>query len=73
MIILVVANPLVYSSFSTIVSLKWIWSLEILVFWRDSLFALLQLINSSCLPLTLPPSKKEKIDTISWTETRLSF
>ena len=35
-IILVVANPLEY----TIVSLKWIWILEI---WRDSLFALLQL------------------------------
>ena len=53
-IILVVANLLVY----TIVSLKWIWILEI---WRDSLFALLQLNNSSCLLLP----KKEKIDTIS--------
>ena len=48
-IILVVANPLVY----TIVSLKWIWILEI---WRDSLFVLLQLNNSSCL--LLPKRKK---------------
>ena len=42
-----------FSGRKSIVSLKWIWILEI---WRDSLFALLQLNNSSCLLLR----KKEK-------------